>query len=403
MNSEKKKYVLKSKKRFIIIISIIVITLLLIGGLAWGYSYIRGIAKGISTVGKESPGVTVTPISRPAPNNRINFLLVGVARGMSDTILLISFYPKEGTLDCISIPRDTYVKKSTSYDSAYNKINANYGRGGSASVLAVVKEFTKVDVNYYIEINYEAVEEIIDGLGGLAITVQEDMNYDDRADDLHIHFKKGTVVSKGADIVRVLRWRKNNSGVGGGYATGDIGRIQFQHEVIKQGILKILTGNPLITLTKIQKPLTDHVKTNISPDDIMYFVGLSTKINKDKITLLTLPGTGHMVGRLSFYLPYPKASANLFNMIINNEVIPNPLPESITAPESFAIPIGPVYTSVVKTPTPKPTPKPVITDNIETPSTVPTVTPTPTVNPTPTPIVTDSPTETPTLTPAPTS
>lgn len=380
-NNGKKKYVLKSKKRFYIIITITILLALILGSVAWGYVYLKSLADNISVTPSNTnvtsaPGVTITPIERPAPNERVNILVMGIAKNMSDTIMLCSYYPKVGAIDIISIPRDTYIKRSTIFDSAYNKINSNYGQGGAAHVKQVVSEFSKVNVNYYVEVNYDAVEQIIDAMGGLAITVENTMNYDDPADNLSIHFKKGAVVTKGSDIIKVLRWRKNNHNAGG-YNEGDIGRIKFQQQVVKQGIEKIISGNPIATLMKIKKPLEEHVRTDMSPDDIMYYVGLASKINKDKITMQTIPGIGTMVGRLSFFVPYPQTTQALFNILINNQEMPQPLPSTITITEKMVIPQGPVVKHTVK-PTARPTAIPT-----DTPTSTPTDAPAPTETPSP--------------------
>ena len=388
----KKKYILKSKKRFFIILSIVMLLVLTTGVVGLGYLYVRSIAGKISVKPSDtntpSSAVTVTPIERPAPDERVNILVMGIAANMSDTIMVVSYYPKVGGIDIISIPRDTYVKRVSDFDSAYNKINANYGQGGAANVLKVVKEYTKLDLNYYVEINYDAVKDIIDAIGGLKITVENTMNYDDNADDLHIHFKKGQIVTKGSDIIKVLRWRKNNRNAGG-YNEGDIGRIKFQQSVVKQGIEKIISGNPISTLIKIKKPLEEHVRTNMSADDIMYYVGLASKIKKEKITMQTIPGIGTMVGNLSFFVPYPLTTQSLFNILINNQEMPQPLPSTLTITERLNIPRGPVTVRVTPRPTKKPTPKPTVK-----PTALPTKAPK--VSPIPTPLITAKPESTPT-------
>jgi len=344
MARSRKRYVLKSKRRFFSIIIIATLLCLTLGGLAWGYDYIKSIAKSISVPSAASSNkllgglIAAEPTKRPEPENRVNILVMGIANNMSDTIMLCSFFPKTGALDIVSIPRDTYIRQTEHrYDSAYNKVNSNYAKGGAPHITKLVKDFSKVDINYYVEINYDAVKEIIDAIGGLNITVAENMNYDDNVDGLHIHFKKGDVVTKGEDIIKVLRWRKNNHNRGG-YGTGDIGRIEFQHQVVKQGIEKIISGNPISTLVKIKKPLEDHIRTDMSADDILFYMGLMPKINKDKITLQTIPGLASMVGHLSFYLPYPEADKQLFDVFINNKDMPQPLPSTLPVTETIEAP-----------------------------------------------------------------
>ncbi|MFA7573226.1 MAG: hypothetical protein WCY24_05865, partial [Lutispora sp.] len=47
----------------------------------------------------------------PMPNERVNVLVIGVAKNLSDTIMLASFDMKNDKVDILSIPRDTYYPR----------------------------------------------------------------------------------------------------------------------------------------------------------------------------------------------------------------------------------------------------------------------------------------------------
>ncbi len=246
----------------------------------------------------------------PVPVDKVNVLTIGVAREMADTIMLCSFDPKEKSVSIHSIPRDTYVKRNSSKTTASNKINASYHKDGADSVVKAVETLTGVPVHYYVEVDYKAVEAIVDAMGGVKVEVPVKMNYDDPADDLHIHFEKGQTVSKGEDIIKLLRWRKNNKG--GGYAEGDLGRIKMQQEIVKLGIQKILKGNLVANFVKLQAPIKQYVKTNMSPKQMMYYITKGQGIDRDKITLQTIPGKSDMINGLSFYVPSKEKMKTLF-------------------------------------------------------------------------------------------
>jgi len=236
----------------------------------------------------------------PVPEKRVNVVVMGVAKGLADSIMLCSFDPKGGAVDVLSIPRDTYIERKGHKTSANNKINSSYGRGGADNVVKSVSSLTGVNVHYYIKVDYEAVKAVVDAIGGIKVTVPMDMNYDDPADDLHIHFEKGQVVSEGEDIIKLLRYRKNNKG--GGYKEGDLGRVKMQQEIVKLGMEKVLKGNLLLNFMKLQSPIKEYVKTNMSPKQMMFYITKAKKINKENIRMQTIPGRADMINRLSFFV-----------------------------------------------------------------------------------------------------
>jgi LCP family protein required for cell wall assembly len=236
----------------------------------------------------------------PVPEIRVNVVVMGVANGLADSIMLVSFDPNDGAVDMFSIPRDTYVERKGHKTSANSKINSSYGRGGADNVVESVSSLLGIDVHYYVKVDYEAVKAMVDAIGGIKVTVPMDMNYDDPVDGLHIHFEKDQVVSKGEDIIKILRYRKNNKG--GGYKDGDLGRVKMQQEVVRLGIEKVLRGNIVTSFLKLQGPIKEYVKTNMSPKQMMYYITKTQKVEKEKISIQTSPGSADSINHLSFYL-----------------------------------------------------------------------------------------------------
>lgn len=284
-----------------------IIVILILGAAAYGavYAFLRSLSVAGGAEGY------------PVPEDKVNVLAIGVARGMADTIMLCSFDPKEKSVNVYSIPRDTYVKRKSSKTTASNKINASYHKDGADSVVQAVETLTGVPVHYYVEVDYEAVKAIVDAMGGIKVEVPAKMNYDDPADDLHIHFEKGEVVSKGEDIIKLLRWRKNNKG--GGYPEGDLGRIKMQQEIVKLGIQKVLKGNLVANFVKLQAPIKEYVKTNMSPKQMMYYITKAQKIDRELIVLQTIPGESDMIHGLSFFVSDKDKMDSLFQDLRQNE------------------------------------------------------------------------------------
>ncbi|OGO76609.1 MAG: hypothetical protein A2Y23_05430 [Clostridiales bacterium GWB2_37_7] len=236
----------------------------------------------------------------PVPGKRVNVLVIGVANGLADTMMLASFNPRSKDIQIYSIPRDTYYARKGVSGTAQRKINASYGKGKAEGVVKSVEGLTGVPVNYYVQIDYNAVENIVDAIGGIKIEVPANMNYDDPADDLKIHFEKGQVIKSGEDIVKILRWRKNNKG--GGYAEGDLGRIGMQQEVVKLGIEKVIKGNLVLNFMKLQGPIQENVKTNMTPKQMMFYITKASTVKSENISLQTLPGGTKNINGLSFFV-----------------------------------------------------------------------------------------------------
>jgi polyisoprenyl-teichoic acid--peptidoglycan teichoic acid transferase len=286
------------------IIRAIVIVVCLIAAAGYGFTYyflnsisVKGGAEGY-----------------PIPERRVNVAVMGVANGLADSIMLCSFDPKDGALDVVSIPRDTYVERKGHKTSANNKINSFYGRGGADNVVESVSALTGIPVHYYVKVDYKAVKAIVDAIGGIRVTVPMDMNYDDPVDGLHIHFEKGQEVSKGEDIIRLLRYRKNNKG--GGYKEGDLGRVKMQQEIVKLGVEKVLKGNVVANFLKLQGPITEYVETNMSPKQMMFYITKAQKVKKENISFQTIPGRADLINHLSFYVVNKEKMDELLKPII---------------------------------------------------------------------------------------
>lgn len=272
------------------ILSFVLILVLIagIGAYAFTYFYLKSLSV---------PGGAE---GYPVPEHRVNVLVVGVARGLSDSIMLCSFDMKDNTVNVYSIPRDTYYPGKKNHHGANAKINASYGRGGADEAVKSVSDLTGVPIHYYVKIDYKAVKAIVDAVGGIKVEIPLDMNYDDPADDLHIHFKKGDVVSSGEDMIKILRFRKNNHG--GGYAEGDLGRIKMQQKVVKLGMQKVLSGNLVANFVKLQGPIKEYVKTNMSPKQMMYYISKAAKVKEENITIRTIPGEAKKINSLWFFV-----------------------------------------------------------------------------------------------------
>jgi len=223
-------------------------------------------------------------------SKRINVLLLGLEDTRTDVIILASFDPKNKNVDLVSIPRDTYYYTKGYETADQKKINAVYGRskahGGKAEgVMQAVSNVLNVPIHHYVTLSYKGVEQIVDSLGGVKVTIPFDMVYNDPYSNppLHINLKKGTRVLNGKDAVKFLRHRQNDDG---SHSDGDLGRINRQQQFIKAAARKALS----FRLPSVANTVFKFVKTSMELDDIIYYAKSAIGISTDDIKTYRLPG-----------------------------------------------------------------------------------------------------------------
>ena len=95
----------------------------------------------------------------------------------SDTMMLCKFNFETGEISMLSIPRDT--KTNIRGRKSQEKINHAHSYGGPYLSIDAVRDLLKVDLEYYVTVDYLAVKEIVKAIGGVDINVPRNMNYSD--------------------------------------------------------------------------------------------------------------------------------------------------------------------------------------------------------------------------------
>ena len=86
----------------------------------------------------------------------------------SDSIMLLRTDPSHHRLYYLSIPRDLQVPIP---GSSTQKINAAFQIGGAALAIKTIRQFTGLDVNHVMVVNFGDFKDLIDALGGITVDV----------------------------------------------------------------------------------------------------------------------------------------------------------------------------------------------------------------------------------------
>ena len=288
-NKEKKK--MKKWKKVLLIILLI----LLIAGSAFAYKVHRN--------GGGLTGMLAT-VAGHDENTKKNLgefkcLILGISTDqtgvdLTDTIMVASYNPNTQKATLLSIPRDTYTGKNAAKATAYEKINALYGRKHRPDeTLAAVNEITGLNIQYYVVVQTEALIKLVDVIGGVTFNVPIDMKYDDPTQDLHIDLKAGEQLLDGDKAEQLVRFRHNNNGTSypEEYGDNDTGRMRTQREFIMQVIKQTAKPENIFKIGEILDVAEKYVITNIDFGVAKDYVPYAVEFNTENLLTATLPGT----------------------------------------------------------------------------------------------------------------
>jgi LCP family protein required for cell wall assembly len=228
----------------------------------------------------------------------------------------MNYHPKLGEVNIISIPRDTLIIMN----NKYKKINEAHAIGGPAYLIDAVENMLDIKVNYYGKVDYEGFRKIIDAFGPIEVKINNNMNYDDNMQNLHIHFKKGEVVQlDGKKAEEFFRWRKNNDGTG--LADGDLGRIQNQQLFINKVVEKLKKPTIITKLPSILSVIPNYAESNMSPEDIIKYGYLLSKIDKSKIKFSTIKGDADYISGISYLIYDEKKNSDILSKLHNETAL----------------------------------------------------------------------------------
>ena len=246
--------------------------------------------------------------------------------GNTDTMLLASYDVTNQKATVMSIPRDTMV--NVPYD--IKRINAvyNYGGGGDEGIQYLYKEISQLvgfEPDYQVVVEWDAVGEIVDAMGGVWFDVPRNMNYDDPYQDLHIHQEKGYRLLSGDDAMQVLRYRHDND-MHYGYPDGDLGRIKTQQAFLSAMVEQLLKLENVTKIRQFIQVFQDNVETDLSFQNILWFAKKAVfgGLSMENVEFVTMPNKNVSAWSRTYqsYQSYVVPIADELLDLVNNQLSP---------------------------------------------------------------------------------
>ncbi|WP_443663450.1 M56 family metallopeptidase [Dysosmobacter sp.] len=236
----------------------------------------------------------------------------------TDAILLASYDVTGQQMTVLNIPRDTMV--NVPWDiKKIGSVYQYYGGGeeGMARLRETVTELVGFAPDYTIQVEWDAVGEMVDAMGGVYFDVPMDMDYEDPYQDLSIHISKGPQTLNGEQAMGVIRFREGKNG----YSNGDIGRIETQQAFLKAMAEQLLQVQNLSKINQFTQVLAENVTTDLSPSNLLWFAQQAVLggLQAEDIRFVTLPGEGVSAWsrtyhqHLSYIIPQQDALVELVN------------------------------------------------------------------------------------------
>ncbi|MCI8441842.1 MAG: LCP family protein [Provencibacterium sp.] len=223
----------------------------------------------------------------PLQTDEVRLLFCGVdySQELTDVIIYGLYDPKAGSVKLLSIPRDTFL--GDEYPTG--KINQVYKTTGRIETLEEeITERFHLPIDYYITITLESVGEIIDEIGGVPITLDQDIY------DMGVKlFEAGEQVLSGEQAQLFIRQRH-------AYATADLGRIEAQHKFLLALMEKVQSIGKLKALQLVISHF-DCVSTDMPLGRAVSIVSTAFGITEEDIDFFTVPGNGKMNGSYAVY------------------------------------------------------------------------------------------------------
>ncbi|MBP0017901.1 MAG: LCP family protein [Cyanobacteria bacterium SBLK] len=239
--------------------------------------------------------VLTSDLDDPPQDNLGYHALVDSFEGLTDSMLLIRFDPDNYKLSVLSIPRDT---RTVIEGHGEMKINAaNYYGGAALSARTISDLLEGVPIDRYVRVNVQAVEKLIEALGGVTVYVPKKMKYTDHSQHLYIDLKQGEQHLDGEEAMQFLRFRYDRY--------GDIGRVQRQQTLMRAVIEQTLRPTTLLRVPDVIGVLKSSIDTNLSVEEIAALAGFVAHTNRQDVQMLMLPGDFNGTGEkeISYWIP----------------------------------------------------------------------------------------------------
>lgn len=308
-------------KRLFILLFIVII---LIGG----YVGIRALIASSNIFGGNLFDLLSQPQAlKTDANGRSNVLVFGTSEddahghdgaSLTDSIMLMSINQKSKHVAMTSVPRDLWVdyESSCEFGNA-GKINVAYvcGAGesdpkehsdaGAQALMRKVGEVYGLEMQYYVHVNYTALQQTVDAVGGVDVVIESDdprgildrnFDWECNYECYYVKYPNGPAHLDGKHALMLARARNDAGGYG--LSAGNFDREKNQQKILvalkKKAASAGTFANP-VAATKLIDSIGGNVRSNFVSGEIKTLIGLANDIKENQIDRIDLNKEGNQL------------------------------------------------------------------------------------------------------------
>ena len=245
--------------------------------------------------------------------NIVNILLLGVDKdslrrevGRSDMIMLVTLDFDAGTIQCLTIPRDTHAvvyhinENGNIVDEVYEKLNHAYAYGlgpnkysaentmlCTSNFLSMGGEFD-VPIDYYVSIDLDGIAELAGIFGGVDVTLAQDVPEVGKAGE--------TVNLQGPTVRHYLQNRHDMS-------DGEVSRQLHEQTFLKALLEEIREAGAVQNAAQLYTMFTKFIRTNLTLAQVAEYAGILDQVSNDAIEFYRISGTGETIDGVWYLEP----------------------------------------------------------------------------------------------------
>jgi LCP family protein required for cell wall assembly len=220
---------------------------------------------------------------------RTNVLILGLDRRpeqgnvvRSDTMILLSVYPKGPGAALLSIPRDLYVDipgyGTDRINTAHFWGELERQGGGPALAMRTLSQDFGIPVHHYLRIDFDGFRAVVDAVGGIDVVVEEPIvDHEYPTDDygtIRIEIPSGPQHMDGETALRYARSRHGSS---------DFDRAQRQQQILIALARRLIRPETWSRFPLLYRAVVDNVDTDLSSADLLLLFTVLRRVGPDGI------------------------------------------------------------------------------------------------------------------------
>ena len=189
------------------------------------------------------------------------------ASARSDVNMILMVNPLTNHVEMVSFPRDSYVP-NLALGGGLDKLT-HLSNNGVENSLASLESIIGFNIDFYVQVNFTSVVEIVDAIGGVKVDVDVEFTEQNSersfAEGDLIHLQPGWQKLNGEEALAFSRNRHDR-------IDGDVGRTRAQQDVIIAMVHQLLTPEGALRAPQLLDIIPKYVETNASYDQISNFI-----------------------------------------------------------------------------------------------------------------------------------